>query len=67
MLGVPTVRRQGRRTVNTRLSWAAVERLEDRARLEDLMDAAGKPNRSEMIRIMLAYADRHMPRGWRPM
>lgn len=56
----------GRRAVNLRMSWAGVDRIEQRARDERVVDEHGHPNRSEMIRIMIAYADRHMPKEWRP-
>jgi hypothetical protein len=61
-----TVPRPGRRNVQVRLSWAAVDMIEEVARDEGVVDDGGGPNRSEMIRIMLAYAARHRPRGWRP-
>jgi hypothetical protein len=32
----------------------------------DALATEANVNRSEMIRIMLAYASAHMPRGWRP-
>ncbi|MFY1686473.1 hypothetical protein [Plantactinospora sp. WMMB782] len=63
---MPTVRRQGRRNVNTRMSWTAVGVIDDLARTEDVREADGRPNRSEMIRILLAFALRHWKRGWRP-
>lgn len=56
----------GRRLVTFRASWAAVERLDQRAVEEGLVDDGGEPNRSELIRILLAYALSKMPRGWRP-
>lgn len=45
---------------------AAIEVLDQRAEDEDLYDERGKPNRSELIRLMLSYAQRNMPKGWRP-
>lgn len=52
--------------VNFRTSPVAIRRLNDRARTEGFLMPDGRPNRSEMVRIMLAYADRTMPNGWRP-
>lgn len=66
MWTVPTDGKAGRRPVNFRASWTAVERLDAQAIREGLVDEGGEPNRSELIRIMLAYADRNMPKGWRP-
>lgn len=65
-MDVSTVPRQGRRNVQVRLSREAVDWLEETARREGVVDDDGNPNRSEMIRIMLAYAQRHRPKGWRP-
>lgn len=45
---------------------ADVERIDERAAGENLRDVQGRPNRSEMIRVMVAYAEQHMPEGWRP-
>jgi hypothetical protein len=59
---VPT----GRRTVNFRASWAAIDTIETLARDEGIVDEDGEPNRSEMIRILLAFALRHWRQGWRP-
>lgn len=36
-----------------------IDRIGQRAATEDV-------DRSEMIRLMLAYAQQHMPQGWRP-
>ncbi len=58
--------RKDRRPVNFRATEAAVARLDQRATDEGLHTKEGGSNRSEMIRLMLAYADRHMPTGWRP-
>lgn len=58
--------RKPRRPVNFRATWEAVDRLDQRAVDEGLLTADGDPNRSELIRIMLAYAYQHMPKGWRP-
>ncbi len=45
--------------VALRLSEDGVKRIDARA------SEAGV-NRSEMIRAMLAYADRHLPKDWKP-
>lgn len=56
----------GRRSVNFRASWQAVDIIEHLARDEGVVDEGGEPNRSEMIRILLAYALRNWKKGWRP-
>lgn len=38
---------------------------EELARIDKLAERAGR-NRSEQIRTMLAYAQEHMPKGWKP-
>jgi hypothetical protein len=43
-----------------------IDWIDQRAIDEGLIKPNGHPNRSEMIRLMLAYAQRHMPKGWRP-
>lgn len=48
-----------RPTVTFRIADAGIRRLEERAAAEGVQ-------RSELLRIMLAYADRNMPKGWRP-
>lgn len=63
---MPTSRTNRRRNVNFRASWDAVDFIEQTARDENVVDEDGEPNRSEMIRIMLAYAAQHRPKGWRP-
>lgn len=64
---MPTGRKERpRRSVNFLASWAAVDAIEQLARDEGIVDEDGEPNRSEMIRILLAYAVRHRPKGWRP-
>lgn len=55
-----------RQQVAIRMLPAAIKHLDDRAADEELYDERGKPNRSELMRIMLAYAQRNMPKGWRP-
>lgn len=55
-----------RELVAVRMLPAAIEVLDQRAEDEQLYDEQGRPNRSELIRVMLSYAQRHMPAGWRP-
>ncbi|NEW49312.1 hypothetical protein GV792_04545 [Nocardia cyriacigeorgica] len=43
-----------------------IDALDDQAVAEELLTRAGEPNRSELIRIMVAYARETMPAGWRP-
>ncbi|MEU8158023.1 hypothetical protein AB0B94_30590 [Micromonospora sp. NPDC048986] len=62
---MPTARK-GRRLVNLLISWAAVAVIDALAAKEGFFNADGTPNRSEMIRNMLAYAERYRPMGWRP-
>jgi hypothetical protein len=59
----PGPRRPG---VTVRLSEPGRDWIDQRARDEGLTIRNGDPNRSEMIRLALAYAQRHMPEGWRP-
>ncbi|WP_328344839.1 hypothetical protein [Micromonospora sp. NBC_00421] len=61
-----SARKQGRRSVHFLASWAAVDAIEQRARDEGIVDEDGEPNRSEMIRMLLAYALRNWQKGWRP-
>lgn len=49
-----------------RLSVEGLAHIDRRALEEGLTIRGGEPNRSEMIRLMLAYASAHMPKGWRP-
>lgn len=49
-----------------RLSEAGRAWLDRRALAEGLTIRSGEPNRSEIARIAFAYAQRHMPKGWRP-
>ncbi|MFI2560546.1 hypothetical protein [Nocardia farcinica] len=60
--------RQGpRRTmIGVRLTDKQIEQLDWRANSEGLVTKAGEPNRSELIRIMIAYAEQNMPADWRP-
>ncbi|MFG1846745.1 hypothetical protein [Micromonospora carbonacea] len=55
-----------RQPVYFRASKPAIGILEQLAHDEGVLDRHGNPNRSEMIRILLAYALRHWKRGWRP-
>ncbi|MGH3450186.1 MAG: CopG family transcriptional regulator [Haloechinothrix sp.] len=52
--------------VGIKLSDEGRAHVDQRARDEGVLKRNGDPNRSEMIRLMLAYASAHMPRGWRP-
>lgn len=58
--------RQGerRQLVATKLTAAETALIDARALDEGLTIRGGEPNRSEMIRLMLAYAAA-MPKGWR--
>lgn len=53
------VSRSGRRKLDVRVSWGAVDLIDQRA-------ADAEVDRSEMVRRMLAYAARNMPKGWKP-
>lgn len=55
-----------RPNVNVRIGEDGIAHLDQRARDEGLVKDDGAANRSEIIRLMLAYAAAHMPRGWRP-
>lgn len=48
-----------RPTVLVRLAQEGIDWIDQRA-------ADERVNRSEMIRLMLTYAQRHIPKGWRP-
>lgn len=52
--------------VALKLSEADIAHIDPRALDEGITIRNGEPNRSEMIRLMLAYASAHMPKGWRP-
>lgn len=52
--------------VATKLHGDEIAALDQRALAEGVTIRGGEPNRSEMIRLMLAYAKEHMPKGWRP-
>ncbi len=52
--------------VAVRLSTEGVAHLDYLARARGLVKPNGDPNRSEMIRVLLAYAVRKMPSGWTP-
>lgn len=55
-----------RPTFTFRISAAGIAWLDQRALDEGLAIRGGEPNRSEMLRLALAYASVHMPKGWRP-
>lgn len=60
-------RKGPRRTlVALRLDAEGIAYIDETAAEEQVLDESGNPNRSEMIRIMLAYARLHRPTGWRP-
>ncbi len=50
---------EGRRLTAIRLSEAGRDHI-------DALAAQRGVNRSEMIRVMLAYATQKMPKGWKP-
>ena len=52
--------------VAIKMSEDGIKHIDRRATDEGLIKGNGKPNRSEMIRRMLAYAALHMPKGWQP-
>lgn len=52
--------------VAIRLSAEGTSWVDQRAAEEGLLKGDGEPNRSEMIRLALAYAAQRMPKGWRP-
>jgi hypothetical protein len=49
-----------------RLARTAIDYIDHLAKEEGVVYRNGRPNRSEMIRNLLAYAVRHRPKGWRP-
>lgn len=71
---MPGQRGNPREFVGLRMYRDAIDWVDRRALEEELTlvrpDADGElevgPNRSEMIRIALAFAAAKMPRGWRP-
>ena len=50
---------QQKRSKTLRISPGGIAWIEQRADEEGVVD-------SELIRLALAYAQRHMPKGWRP-
>lgn len=52
--------------VGVKLNEDGIRHIDQRALDEGFTIRNGEPNRSEMIRLMLAYASQHMPKGWRP-
>jgi len=52
--------------VALKLSQEVIDHIDTLAMSEGLVKNDGKPNRSEIIRLMLAYAAATMPTGWRP-
>jgi len=57
---------ENRTMTGVRLRPDELQWLAERAVAENLPKHAGEPNRSEMIRLAIAYARQHMPWGWRP-
>ncbi|MFC7448953.1 hypothetical protein [Rhodococcus daqingensis] len=53
--------------VGIKMDAVRIEEYDAQAQQEGLLMKSGKPNRSELIRIKLAFADEHMPSGWRPV
>jgi hypothetical protein len=51
--------------VATKLTKQGIDWIDQRARDEGLTIRGGDPNRSEMLRLMIAYAATYMPKGWR--
>jgi hypothetical protein len=49
-----------------RLSQNGLDYIDQLATEEGMTKPDGTPNRSEMIRNLLAYAVRKRPKGWRP-
>jgi hypothetical protein len=49
-----------------RLTADLIDELDWQANAEGLVMASGEPNRSDLIRLMIAYSREHMPDGWRP-
>jgi hypothetical protein len=54
------------RPVNLSMPTALVEIIEDLARREKVIDEGGEPNRSRMIRILVARGLTTWMPGWRP-
>lgn len=52
--------------VAIRLTEEQIEALDEQATAEGLLTKSGEPNRSELIRILLEYAQENMPADWRP-
>ncbi len=49
-----------------RLDQDGIDRIDQRARDEGVVKGDGEPNRSEMLRYLVAYGEAEMPMGWRP-
>jgi hypothetical protein len=52
--------------VGVRLCDKEIADIDRRALEENLTIRGGEPNRSQMIRLLVAYAMEQMPAGWRP-
>lgn len=49
-----------------RMTEAAAWEIDKLARAEGIVKSDGDPNRSAMIRLLLAFAVRNWRKGWRP-
>ncbi len=54
-----------RRLVALKLGDEAIAAVDTRALAEGLTIRGGEPNRSDALRLLVAYALAHMPNGWR--
>lgn len=52
--------------VAIKLSRAGIAAIDARAAARAKAEGKDKPNRSDEIRVMLAYAQEHMPARWTP-
>ncbi len=52
--------------VALKLSDEVIAAVDQRALTEGLTIRGGQPNRSEALRLLVAYGLDHMPEGWRP-
>lgn len=60
-MGWPGPRRE---IVQSRIDGDEITEIDKRAESEGLLLPRGKPNRSEMIRRLIAFGLKHMPPGW---
>lgn len=52
--------------IAVKISQAAIDEIDDRAARRAEAEGRSKSNRSDEIRLMLAYAQGHMPDNWVP-